>query len=127
MSSIAAGRAAPATRRAPLLTALFFLAPSLTAIAPRLAPFLFLLVGLTLIVRALRRGRSWRSFLTPSVAFFALVAVALYAFLSALWSEDPSSSIEKSTTLLAAIFLASAALAALPALDGDEVRLIATA
>ena len=127
MSSIAAGRAAPATRRAPLLTALFFLSPSLTAIAPRLAPFLFLLIGLTLIVLALRRGRSWRSFLTPSVAFYALLAVALYALLSALWSDDPSASVEKASTLLAAIFLAFAALAALPALDGDEVRRIASA
>src|SRR5215210_3079264 len=127
MSSSAAGRAAQSSRGAPLISTLFFLAPLLTAIAPRLAPFLFALIGLVLIVTALRRGFAWRELLAPNAAMIALVVVGLYAMLSASWAADPSGAAAKGSLLVAATLVTFGSTAAFATLKEAESRRAALA
>src|SRR6476646_531789 len=75
--------------RGPLIPTLFFICPLFTAAAPRLAPFFLPLIAVVLIGAALRRGLPWRELLRPNAALAALIAVALFASLSALWAADP--------------------------------------
>ena len=82
----AAGRNGETFRGGALIPILFFIAPLFTAAAPRLAPFFLPIVAFVLIIVALRRGLPWRELLQPNAAMAALVAVALYAGLSAIWA-----------------------------------------
>jgi hypothetical protein len=122
MSSVATGFAVPRLGRTPILTTLLFLCPLLTAIAPRLAPFLLPLLAVALITIALRRGSSWRDLIHPNQALLAIGIVALYAGGSALWAEDVAAAVSKSAVLLAATVLTLPTLAATTALDDDELR-----
>jgi len=56
MSSSVAGRMIKVSRSAPLITALFFIGPLVTVASPRTSPFFLMVIGVTLIVAALRRG-----------------------------------------------------------------------
>lgn len=122
MSSSACGRMGQSFRGGALIAILFFLSPLLTAAAPRLSPFFLPIIGLTLIVAALRRGLDWRQLLKPNAALIALVVVALYACLSTAWAANPGGAIAKSSILLAATFVVFAATAAMATLDEGEIR-----
>jgi O-antigen ligase len=122
MSSSAAGRAGQPPKSAPLISTLFFLAPLATAVAPRLAPFFLPIIGLVLIVGALRRRVAWRELVQPNTALIGLVSVALYAILSATWAADQSEAVTKGAMLLGITFLVFAATAALATLDERQVR-----
>jgi hypothetical protein len=121
MSSSAAG-GGQAFRGGPLIPVLFFITPLFTAAAPRLAPFLLPIVASVLIVAALRRGLPWRNLLERSAAMAALVAVALYASLSALWAANPGGALSKGGLLVAVTLVVFAASAAIGVLDRDQVR-----
>jgi hypothetical protein len=73
-------------RGGPLIHILFFITPLFTAASPRLAPFLLPVVAVVLMIAALRRGPAWRHLLRPNAALIALLAVAAYAGLSAIWA-----------------------------------------
>ncbi len=121
MSSRAFGRMDQSPRGGALISALFFLSPLLTAAAPRLSPFFLPIIGLALIVVALRRGLDWRELLKPNAALIALVVVALYTGLSAAWAANPEGAIGKSAILLAATLVVFAATAAMATLDKGEI------
>ena len=121
MSSSAAVRMDRVSRGAPLITALLFIGPLFTAASPRLSPFFLAVIGLTLIVAALRRGLPWRDLLQPNAALIALIAVALYAALSAVWAANPEGALSKAALLAAATLVVFAARAAIATLDAPEV------
>ncbi|MGD9502579.1 MAG: O-antigen ligase family protein [Methyloceanibacter sp.] len=112
----------PGVARGPLIPFLYFLVPLLTAMAPRLAPFLLLLLAVVLIAAALRRGLPWRRLIAPNAAMLALLAVGLYAALSTVWAVDPEAALSAGTLLIATTLTTFAAAAAIPSLDQDQVR-----
>jgi O-antigen ligase len=118
----AAGRNGETFRGGALIPVLFFITPLFTTAAPRLAPFFLPIVAFVLIVAALRRGLPWRELLQPNAAMAALIAVALYAGLSAIWAEDPDGALSKAAFLIAATLVVFAASAAIATLDRDQVR-----
>lgn len=118
-SSAAVGNA---FRGGALIPVLFFITPLFTAAAPRLAPFFLPIVAATLIIVALRRGLPWRELLQPNAAMSAIIAVALYAALSATWAEAPGSALAKAALVIAVTLVVFAAAAAIPTLDKDQVR-----
>jgi O-antigen ligase len=122
MSSSAVGRMSEVSRSAPLITALFFIGPLATVASPRTSPFFLGVIGLTLIVAALRRGFDWRALLKPNPALFALLALALYTCLSAVWAANLEGALSKSSLLAAATLVVSAASAAITTLDEEEAR-----
>ncbi|MGB6346804.1 MAG: O-antigen ligase family protein [Methyloceanibacter sp.] len=121
MSSRASGRMGQSPRGGALISALFFLSPLLTAAAPRLSPFFLPIIGLMLIIAALRRGLDWRELLKPNAALIALVVVALYTCLSGAWAANPEGAIGKSAILLAAALVVFAATTAMTTLDQGEI------
>jgi O-antigen ligase len=128
MSSSAAVRTdQPSSGRAPVIVTLCFLSPLLTAIAPRLAPFFLLAIGIVLIVAARLRGYDWRGLLELNPALLALCVVALYTCLSSLWAANPPGAATAAAVLLAATLLVYAATAALATLDKHQARRAATA
>jgi O-antigen ligase len=120
--SSAAGGNGQSFRGGALIPILFFITPLFTAAAPRLAPFLLPIVAFLLIIVALRRGLPWRELLQPNAASAALIAVGLYAALSAIWAESPGSALSKAALLIAATLVVFAASAAIAVLDKDQVR-----
>jgi hypothetical protein len=122
MSSSAAGGNGRPFRGGPLIPILFFVTPLFTAASPRLAPFLLPVVAAVLMIAALRRGLPWRDLLKPNAALIALVAVAAYAGLSAIWAADPEAALSKCALLLGTTLVVFAASAAIPTLDADQVR-----
>jgi O-antigen ligase len=122
MSSSAAGGNGRPFRGGPLIPILFFISPLFTAASPRLAPFLLPIVAVVLMIAALRRGLPWRDLLKPNAALVALVAVAAYAGLSAIWAADPQAALSKCALLLATTLVVFAASVAIPTLDADQVR-----
>ena len=109
-------------RGGPLIPILFFITPLFTAASPRLAPFLLPIVAVVLMIAALRRGLPWRDLLKPNAALVALVAVAAYAGLSAIWAADPEAALSKCALLLATTLVVFAASVAIPTLDADQIR-----
>jgi O-antigen ligase len=122
MSRSTARHDAEPFRGGPLIPVLFFISPLLTAVAPRLTPFLLLILAIVLAVAALRRGLSWRAFFEPNAALMALVAVAAYAALSAIWAVEPAEALSKGPLLLAVTFVVFAAATAITSLDAEQVR-----
>jgi O-antigen ligase len=121
MSSAASGNG-QSFRGGALIPILFFITPLFTAAAPRVAPFLLPIVAFVLIVVALRRGLPWRELLQPNAAMAALIAVALYAALSAIWAANPDGALSKAALLFAATLVVFGAAAASATLDKDQVR-----
>jgi O-antigen ligase len=122
MSSSAAGRDGSSFRGGALIPVLFFIAPLFTAAAPRLAPFFLPIVASLLIIVALRRCLPWRELFQPNAAMAALIAVALYAGLTAIWAANPEGALSKSALLATATLVVFAASAAIATLDRDQVR-----
>jgi O-antigen ligase len=100
----------------------FFLGPVVTAIMPRLAPLLLLIVGFALIVAGLRRGLGWREFLAPNPAMIALAVVAAYAALSAIWAAEPDDALLKPAVMLGAMFAVFAAARSISSLEPKRLR-----
>lgn len=122
MSSSAAAGNGQSFRGGALIPVLFFITPLFTAAAPRLAPFLLPIVAGVLIIAALRRGLAWRELLQRNAASTALIAVGLYAALSATWAEAPGSALAKAALVIAVTLVVFAASAAIAVLDKDQVR-----
>jgi O-antigen ligase len=122
MSSSAAGRMSEAPRGAPLITALFFTAPLVTSASPRTSPFFLAVIGVALILAAVRRGARWRDLLQPNAALIALLAVAAYTCLSAAWAADAEGALSKSSLLGAATLVVFAASTAITTLDAEQAR-----
>ncbi len=109
-----------------LFAVLFFLAPLITAIVPRLTPAMLALVAITIIVAAFRQraenGVRWKELLTPSAAFLACLAFSLYVFLNASWAWNPSAGFAKAALLLGVILVVFATASAVRAIDEQQVR-----
>ena len=109
-----------------LFAVLFFLAPLITAIVPRLTPAMLALVAITIIVAALRQRAEnrirWNDLLTPSAAFLACLAFSLYVFLNAFWAWNPSAGFAKAALLLGVILVVFATASAVRAIDEQQVR-----
>ena len=122
MSSSAAGDNRRTFRGGPFIPILFFITPLFTGASPRLAPFLLPVVAGVLIIAALRRGFPWRELLRPNAALIALIAVAVYAALSAIWAADPEEALAKGALLFTTTLVVFAASAAIPTLDEGQLR-----
>jgi O-antigen ligase len=122
MSLSAAGGTVPSLRGGALIPALFFIAPLVTAAAPRLTPFFLIIVAAVLIIAGLRAGLPWRTLLQPNASFSALVAVAIYAGVSGIWAQDPGEAVGKGALLIGVILAVFAASTAIATLAEDQVR-----
>jgi hypothetical protein len=122
MSSSAAVDLEQPAKGAPLVTNLFFFGALLTTAVPRLTPFVLPLLCLVLIGKALWRGTDWRELIKPNTALVALIAVAFYAALSAIWAANPKFAIGKGVLLFAATLLTFATVEATGRLTDEEVR-----
>ena len=100
-----------------VLPVVFFLSPLATSIAPRLTPFFFAVVGLTLIVSALRAGMQWRELLPRQPALAACLVFAAYVFINATWSVDPLAGLGKAALILALVWVSFAAVEAAARLE----------
>lgn len=127
MSAVAETKAPGSRKETTALTVLLFLAPLVTAAAPRLTWLFLLLMAGGLLFGFWRRGGDWRRLFQPNVAFLAVLAVALYALLSAAWSADPGASLGKAALLLAAVLVTLASSNAIAAWDRTELRQAALA
>ena len=119
-------RATP-DRRTVLLPLVFFISPLATSVAPRLTPFFVAILGISLIVAAMRRGMAWRGFLTRSTALTACLAFAAYVLINATWSADPLAGVGKGALLVALILMTFAAVQAAAAIDETSLRRAAIA
>ena len=106
-----------------LFAAVFFLAPLITSIIPRLSPAAIALVSASILLAAFRRGVSWRELLVPSAAFIACLVFSIYVLLSASWAWNPSAGLAKASLLLGAILLVFASASAVNKLGGEQIRL----
>lgn len=102
--------------------AVFFISPLIAAVVPRLSWLALCLIAITLIALYLKRGGAWRELVRPNAVLSALVAVAAFALLSAVWAADAGGAIEKSGLLLVIVIVAFAAARAIEALDQRELR-----
>jgi len=109
-----------------LFAVLFFLAPLITAIVPRLSPAFLALVAITIIVATFRQraenGVRWKELLTLSAAFLACLVFSLYVFLNASWAWNPSAGFAKAALLLGVILVVFATASAVRAIDEQQVR-----
>jgi len=110
-----------------LFAAVFFLAPLITSIIPRLSPAAIALVGASLVLAAFRRGGSWREFFVPSAAFIACLVFSIYVLLNASWAWNQSAGIAKASLLLGAILLVFASATAINKLSERHIHLAAIA
>jgi O-antigen ligase len=109
-------------RAGAFIPVLFFLGPVVTAILPRFTPLFLLLIAVALMIAGLRRGLGWRDFLEPNPAMIALVVVAAYAALSAIWAAERDDALLKPMLLLAATLAVFAAARSIPFLETERLR-----
>ena len=114
---VTGGMEAPNRFALGLFSAVFFLAPLITSVFPKLAPLFMPLVAFAMILAALRRGLGWKALLAPSAALALGAIFALYVLLNASWAWNPIAGFEKASILLGAILLVFAAAAASNILD----------
>jgi hypothetical protein len=105
-----------------VLPLIFFSSPLATSVAPRLTPFFVAIIGLALIIPALRRGLSWHELLPWQPALGICLLFAAYVFLNSLWSVDPLAGLGKATLLVGLILITFAAAGAIPKLNKDSLR-----
>jgi O-antigen ligase len=98
-----------------------FLSPLVTSAASRLTWLFFPLTAVALIVPYLRRGNDWRHLIWPTTDVVAVLLVAAYVLLGALWAVKPSAAAEKSAILLAVTLIAFAASRAIAAVDEPQL------
>lgn len=111
----------------PILPLLFFLAPLVTSVLPRLT-FLFLfLICLTLLLPSLRRGESLKQLLPLNSALAACLVLSLYVFVNALWAIDQADAMSKAAVLLGAILIGFAGTPIFPNLSESQINRTALA
>ncbi|QKP76085.1 O-antigen ligase family protein [Methyloligella sp. GL2] len=94
-----------ATKLAVALPPLFFLAPLLCIIAPRLTVTTLVVLASVVIVLALLEGTKLRELFKLDLTFVLLIAAGAYLFVNATWSADSERALGK-----AAVFLLFAVL-----------------
>lgn len=119
MSDVAVTKGRSETRT--LAPWLFFLTPLVTSVAPRLTWLALPLIAAALIVAALRKGSDWRQLLQPDGALIALIPVALYVFLNAIWAANHVAAFGKAALLSGVILIGFAAIRATAELDRQEL------
>jgi O-antigen ligase len=100
-----------------LVPTLFFVSPLATSVAPRLTPFLFAIVAITLIVAAVRKGAPWRELLPRTPALSACLLLATYVCVNSTWSVDLGGAFGKAALLLCLILTTFAAVGAAARLE----------
>ena len=111
---------------AKFLGALFFLAPLLTTIIPRLTLPCFVVLGASLSGVAFFSGGRGRETLPPGSAALFLLA-GLYILLSAAWASNPSGAAEKAALLVLVALLSIVAIRSLTAIDPLQLTSLARA
>jgi hypothetical protein len=99
-----------------ITSSLFFLSPLVTSAIPRLTWFFLPLIGITLILSALRNGMGLRELLTPSASWTPFVLLALYLFFNATWAADQPAALGAASLFLGASLIVCASIRAVPSL-----------
>jgi O-Antigen ligase len=111
----------------PILPLLFFLAPLVTSVLPRLT-FLFLfLICLTLLLPSLRRGEGLKQLLPLNSALAACLVLSLYVFVNALWAIDQADALSKAAVLFGAILIGFAGMPIFATLSESQISRTALA
>jgi hypothetical protein len=95
---------------------LFFLSPLVSSAIPRLTWLFLPLVGIALILSALRCGSGLRELLTPSATWTPFALLALYLFLNATWAADQPAAFGTAALFLAASLIVCASIRAVACL-----------
>ncbi|MBM3542927.1 MAG: O-antigen ligase family protein [Alphaproteobacteria bacterium] len=111
----------------PILPLLFFTAPVVTSVLPRLTPLFLFLIGLTLVLPSLRRGQGIGQLLASNSALSACLVFALYIFINASWALDQGAALSKAALLLGAILIVFAGAPIFAGLSGWQIRRTAVA
>lgn len=94
-----------------------FVGPLATSAIPLLTPIFFSGFCVTLIGMALRRGAQWRDLLSPTPALVACLMLAIYVFLNATWSADPTTGLRKAAVYASLVLMSFAAVRSVAMLD----------
>jgi hypothetical protein len=94
----------------------FFLSPLVTSAIPRLTLFFLPLIGITLILSALRNGSGLRELLTPSASWTPFFLLALYLFFNATWAADQPDALGAASLFLGASLIVCASIRAVTSL-----------
>jgi len=121
MSAVAGSTGRHPDRGTPLLIGVLFASPLVTCAVPRLTPFFFVIVAITLIATALRRGLPWRELLPRTPALAACLLLVLYLFLNATWAADRSAAFAKAALLAGMVVVTFSATAAAAALSPSSL------
>jgi hypothetical protein len=105
-----------------LLSVVLFLAPLATCLAPRLTPFFFGIVSLTLIGAALRRKTPWWNLIPRKPALVACLIVIAYLFINATWSLDRVEAFAKAALFAALLLMTFAAVSAAATVERKHLR-----
>jgi O-antigen ligase len=103
--------------RPALLRSAFFVGPIAMSAIPILTPILFAGFSVALIGAARRRGAPWRYLLSPTPSMAACLALAIYVFLNASWSADPTTGFRKAAVFASLVLMSFAAAHAATLLD----------
>lgn len=117
-----------ALRREPaIIRTLFFLAPFVTLLAPKATVSALILLSIGCIGLALAHGQQIKSLsrLDPGLVLFG--AAAVYLFINASWSQDPSRAFGKAVWFTLVVALSYAACRALAGWQRPQIRQAVTA
>jgi O-antigen ligase len=121
---VAHGGAAPLEnqRADTLISAIFFLCPSIASLVPRLTWLLLPVLAGTLIIAALRQRVNWRNLIEPNAALVAILIVVAYVFVNASWAVDRGVAFGKAALLLWVVLITFVAKNAVAELDAVQLR-----
>jgi hypothetical protein len=105
-----------------LVPVIFFLSPLATSATPRLTPFFFAMLALSLIGAGLRRGLRWRELLPRGPALAVCLLLAAYVCLNATWTADRSAGFGKAALFAGLVSLTFRAVMAALSLDERNLR-----
>ncbi|MGH9551325.1 MAG: O-antigen ligase family protein [Terriglobales bacterium] len=99
----------------------------MTSIVPLLTWLFLPLIAIGLSLRVMRASSCWRELIEPNAALSALLAVALYVLLSAIWAADPREALDSGALFSTVVVITFAANRGVAKLDGHQLQRAALA
>jgi O-antigen ligase len=106
----------------------FFISATVTSIVPLLTWFFLPLIPIAIyLFRVVPVPNGWRELIKPNASLGALLIVALYVFLSAIWAADPGEALNKGSLFSTVVVITFAANRGVSKLDGHQLQRAALA
>lgn len=115
-------------RREPaIVRTLFFLAPLITLLAPKTTVLVFILLCIGCAGLALAHGQTLKSLFRLDIGLALFGVAAIYLFINAAWSEDPSRAVVKAAWFTLVAGMGYGACRALASWDREQIDRAVTA